>query len=129
MPRPDRAEGIAMLDRLPPAITADDRWAAAALLHDAGKAEAGLGTFGRAWATARGFVGDPARVGGRAGAYLRHAEIGAEILRSARRARRSRGVGRDPPRPAPVAGRADPRAGLRRPRRGRWGRGPRPGLK
>jgi putative nucleotidyltransferase with HDIG domain len=83
MPRPDRAESLATLRRLPPAVAADERWAAAALLHDAGKGSANLGTIGRALATARGHVGDPARVGGRAGRYLRHAEIGADLLRSA----------------------------------------------
>lgn len=83
MPRADRAESLATLRRLPPAVAADDRWAAAALLHDAGKGAANLGTVGRALATARGHVGDPARVGGRAGRYLRHAEIGADLLGSA----------------------------------------------
>jgi hypothetical protein len=83
MPRADRAEGLGTLGRLPPEIAADDRWAAAALLHDAGKTAAGLGTFGRALATARGHLGDPAAVGGRAGRYLRHPGIGADLLRSA----------------------------------------------
>ena len=58
MPRADRAESLATLRRLPPEVAADDRWAAAALLHDAGKGSANLGTFGRALATALGHVGD-----------------------------------------------------------------------
>jgi putative nucleotidyltransferase with HDIG domain len=83
MSRADRAESIATLDRLPRDTAADSAWAAAALLHDLGKTRSGLGTVARVFATARGMVGDPARVGGRAGAYLRHAEIGAEVLREA----------------------------------------------
>jgi hypothetical protein len=83
MPRADRAEGLATLRRLPPAMAADDRWAAAALLHDAGKAESGLGTFGRVFATVRGHFGDPAEMAGRSGRYLRHAPIGADRLAAA----------------------------------------------
>ena len=83
MPRADRAESVATLRSLPPAVAADDRWAAAALLHDVGKAASGLGTFGRAVATARGAVFGADRVGGRAGRYLRHPEIGAGMLQEA----------------------------------------------
>ncbi len=83
MSRADRAESIATLHRLPSETAANSAWAAAALLHDVGKTRSELGTVGRVFATARGMVGDPARVGGRAGAYLRHAEIGAEALRDA----------------------------------------------
>jgi putative nucleotidyltransferase with HDIG domain len=83
MPRADRAESVATLRSLPPAAAADDRWAAAALLHDVGKAASGLGTFGRAVATARGAVFGADRIGGRAGRYLRHAEIGAVLLHDA----------------------------------------------
>lgn len=77
----DRAESVATLDRLPSETAANPAWAAAALLHDVGKTWSGLGTTARVFATARGMVGDPARIGGRSGAYLRHAEIGAEALR------------------------------------------------
>ena len=65
---------------------------AAALLHDAGKVESGLGPFGRAvatvsagvvgreraqgWSTGRGFAR-------RVGLYLRHPEIGGALLESA----------------------------------------------
>jgi hypothetical protein len=83
MPRADRAEGLATLRGLPPAIAADEKWAAAALLHDAGKAESGLGTFGRVFATVRGHFGDPANVAGRSGTYLRHEQIGADLLAAA----------------------------------------------
>ena len=63
---------------------ANPAWAAAALLHDVGKTRSGLGTVGARARHRRGaMIGDPARIGGRAGAYLRHAEIGAEALREA----------------------------------------------
>ena len=52
MPSADRAESIRTLDRLPAEVAADERWAAAALLHDAGKQASGLGTVGRAVVTA-----------------------------------------------------------------------------
>ncbi len=72
----------------------DMRWVlAAALLHDVGKIESGLGTWGRVSATiaakvlgaeyVAGWIG---RGGwrGRVGRYLNHPEIGAELLRGAR---------------------------------------------
>jgi hypothetical protein len=83
MPRADQVESIAVLERLSPDVAADDRWAAAALLHDVGKTAAGLGVLGRVVATARGAIGDPASVAGRAGVYLRHAEVGATALTAA----------------------------------------------
>lgn len=68
---------------------ATDPVVAAALLHDVGKVEAGLGTFGRvvatlsaavagremagAWSERRGFTR-------RVGLYLRHPELGADLL-------------------------------------------------
>jgi hypothetical protein len=76
----DRVEAIATARRLPARYAADARWVAAALLHDAGKAEAGLGTFRRAVATVIGFGRDAEKVGGRSGVYLRHPQIGAELL-------------------------------------------------
>ena len=81
--RADRVEAIATSARLPAEIAADSRWVAAALVHDVGKAECGLGTVGRSVATVRGWVQRPEQIGGRAGAYLRHAEIGAAQLRAA----------------------------------------------
>jgi hypothetical protein len=59
---------------------------AAALLHDVGKIDAGLGTFRRSIATAVALaVGtERARRGdGRLGRYLRHDVIGADLLRAA----------------------------------------------
>lgn len=79
----DRVEAIAAARRLPSPYSSDPRWVAAALLHDVGKPEAGLGTVRRALATVAGMARDPARVGGRAGVYLRHPEIGAALLERA----------------------------------------------
>jgi hypothetical protein len=81
--RADRVESIATLRRLPHDVASDGRWAAAALLHDAGKSASSLGTFGRAVATVRGALARGAEIDGRAGVYLRHAEVGADILRAA----------------------------------------------
>ena len=55
---------------------------AAALLHDVGKIESGLGTFGRVGATVLGSVART-RWKGRVGAYLRHDEHGAQLLADA----------------------------------------------
>lgn len=51
---------------------------AAALLHDVGKVESGLGTFTRVGATVLGM--GSRQWGGRLGAYLRHDELGAALL-------------------------------------------------
>jgi putative nucleotidyltransferase with HDIG domain len=65
---------------------------AAALLHDIGKIKADLGTFARVMATFAGRQGTAEQVNewsqsdgwlGQAGTYLRHNEIGAEMLREA----------------------------------------------
>jgi hypothetical protein len=65
---------------------------AAALLHDVGKLDSGLGVWGRVAATVVGLAGGRARAGawqerpgpaGRIGRYLRHAERGAGMLRAA----------------------------------------------
>jgi hypothetical protein len=65
---------------------------AAALLHDVGKVAAGLGTYGRVVATAAGLAAgrdlalDWSRRRGftrAVGLYLRHAELGADMLRLA----------------------------------------------
>jgi hypothetical protein len=70
----------------------DPRWLAAALLHDVGKLDAGLGVFGRSVATVLGAVAGSARVDrwahtggfrGRAAWYLRHDERGADRIRAA----------------------------------------------
>jgi hypothetical protein len=59
---------------------------AAALLHDVGKIDAGLGTFRRALVTAGALVAGHDRLSrgtGRVGRYLRHDAIGADMLRAA----------------------------------------------
>lgn len=65
---------------------------AAALLHDVGKVESGLGVWGRVAATVVGLAGGRARATawedrsgpvGRVGRYLRHPERGAALLREA----------------------------------------------
>lgn len=70
----------------------DDAVAVASALHDVGKAEAGLGTYGRVAATLVGVVlSDDARarwatrsgVRGSVGRYLRHDQRGAELLAAA----------------------------------------------
>jgi hypothetical protein len=74
---------------------------AAALLHDCGKNEAGLGTIGRVGATLWvGFVGRAraARGNGRVARYCRHEPIGASMLAAA---------GSDPVTVALVGGRPD----------------------
>jgi hypothetical protein len=68
------------------------RWLAAALLHDVGKLDAGLGVFGRSVATVMGAAAGPARVerwahtGGfrrRVAWYLHHDQRGADRIRAA----------------------------------------------
>lgn len=83
----DRAEALATARRLAAALRdtaheGDTRWTAAALCHDVGKSVAALGPVGRALATAAGAL-PGVRPGGRAGAYLAHAEIGARLLADA----------------------------------------------
>jgi hypothetical protein len=56
---------------------------AAALLHDVGKLESGFGPFRRAAATLVGKTWGRTRTRGRTGAYLRHDELGAALLREA----------------------------------------------
>jgi len=65
---------------------------AAALLHDVGKVESGLGTYGRVMATLSATVAGRDMAGAwsqtrgmtrRIGLYLRHEEIGADLLRLA----------------------------------------------
>lgn len=65
---------------------------AAALMHDVGKTATPIGTFGRVFATLAGSAASPTQVEqwasergwlGRAGRYLMHNEIGAEMLEEA----------------------------------------------
>lgn len=55
----------------------------AALLHDVGKIESGLGTFARVGATLATVVRPRDRWSGRVGDYLRHDELGARLLADA----------------------------------------------
>jgi hypothetical protein len=91
MSRPDRRHSIAVARRLDAALgpAGDTRWTAAALLHDVGKLDSGLGTFARVGATlvaaavGRQTVADWRTKGGlarRASLYVRHPELGAERL-------------------------------------------------
>jgi hypothetical protein len=91
MSRADRRHAVAVARRVerslggeavPPVL-------AAALLHDVGKVASGLGTFGRVVATmvgiggGRAFAREWCRQGGltrRVGLYLRHDEVGADML-------------------------------------------------
>ncbi|HLI53796.1 MAG TPA: HD domain-containing protein [Acidimicrobiales bacterium] len=57
---------------------------AAALLHDVGKVDSGLGTFARVWVTLAAMAVGRDRVPGRrAKRYLAHDRIGASLLRDA----------------------------------------------
>ncbi|HMG26466.1 MAG TPA: hypothetical protein VKH36_06590 [Acidimicrobiia bacterium] len=74
------------------AFAGDHRWLAAALLHDVGKLDAGLGVVGRSVATVMGAVAGDARVHRwahssgfrrRVAWYLHHDERGAARIRAA----------------------------------------------
>jgi putative nucleotidyltransferase with HDIG domain len=86
--RADRAESVAVARRTAHALGPDveSRWLAAALLHDVGKVDSGLGTFGRVGATLfAGLMshGRARRMSNRIGRYVNHDEIGAATLREA----------------------------------------------
>jgi hypothetical protein len=94
MRRADRRHSIAVARRLEAALAGtahagDPRWPAAALLHDSGKLDSRLGTFGRVGATlaARALGRErvlgwtaPGGVRRRVRLYLRHPDLGAERL-------------------------------------------------
>jgi hypothetical protein len=91
MPAPDRRHAAAVARRVDAGAggAAGADLLAAALLHDVGKAGAGLGAFGRAAATVTGALASRDRVGawgaaggwrGRFFRYLRHDQVGAELL-------------------------------------------------
>ena len=69
----------------------DSRWPAAALLHDVGKIAANLSVFGRVLATLAGMLGgwrlsaweEFRGLRRRISQYLRHGEIGADMIRMA----------------------------------------------
>lgn len=86
LPDHDRRYSIRVARRVEQALAGTDyardpRWPAVALLHDVGKLDSALGIVRRAVATVAGAV-RPAtrRARGRFGRYLRHDEIGAELL-------------------------------------------------
>jgi hypothetical protein len=93
MPAADRRHAIGVGRRTESLLGSADRAVlAAALLHDVGKIEAGLGTFGRVGATvvgagvgrarATGWAGVPGPLG-QIGRYLSHGVRGAALLASA----------------------------------------------
>lgn len=86
--RADRAESVAVGRRVAAALgpAVDERWLAAALLHDVGKTDARLGTVGRAGATAIAAVashGRARRWTNRIGVYVTHDDRGAARLEAA----------------------------------------------
>jgi len=97
MPRHDRRHSIAVARRVEHTLAGtpyagDPRWLAAALLHDVGKLDAGLGVFGRVGATLAGAAAGheladvwsgKRGITRRVGLYLRHAELGATRIRVA----------------------------------------------
>lgn len=109
----DRRHSIVVAERFASRLgtTPGREETAAALLHDVGKIDAGLGTPGRVAATLWGRLAGRARSergSGRFARYLRHEEIGAQLLRDAGSAPRTIAlVSRDPD-PADPAYPADP---------------------
>jgi putative nucleotidyltransferase with HDIG domain len=86
MSRADRRHAAAVARRVEHALgeVARPPVLAAALLHDVGKVESGLGTLGRVWATLAGAAAPRSREGeGRVSRYLRHDQLGAALLTSA----------------------------------------------
>jgi hypothetical protein len=89
MSRADRKHSVGVARRVAARVGETDRAAlAAALLHDVGKLEAGLGTFGRVAATLVGRERggrwrEASGVKGRIGRYLHHDAIGAALLEEA----------------------------------------------
>jgi hypothetical protein len=94
MPGPDRRHSAAVARRVERALgdAATRPVLAAALLHDVGKLDAGLGVFGRSVATVMGAAARPRRVDRwaqtsgfrrRVAWYLHHDERGADRIRAA----------------------------------------------
>jgi hypothetical protein len=95
MSGPDRRHAVEVARRVAEALGPAEAGApvlAAALLHDVGKVEAGLGTLGRVPATALGMISGPGRAERwasgrgplrRVGRYLDHSRIGADLLERA----------------------------------------------
>ena len=88
MSGPDRRHAVGVARRTEEALgpLATRPVVAAALLHDVGKVEAGLGTFARVGATLLAAVAGRERLGrrrGRLGRYVRHDALGADLLATA----------------------------------------------
>ena len=97
MVRHDRRHSIAVARRVEHRLrdtpeAGDPRWLAAALLHDIGKLDSGLGVMTRVGATVAGMLGGRDRaeawsakrgLARRVGLYLRHGELGATRIRLA----------------------------------------------
>lgn len=92
MPRADRKHAAGVAREVATMLDGPSRPVlAAALLHDVGKIESGLGTFGRVLATLVGEVFGRDRAAawsggvlrGRIGSYLRHDRVGAALLEEA----------------------------------------------
>jgi len=88
MSGPDRRHAVAVARRTEEALgpRATRPVVAAALLHDVGKVEAGLGTFPRVGATLLAAVAGRERLArrqGRVGRYVRHDVLGADLLDAA----------------------------------------------
>jgi hypothetical protein len=95
LPRHDRRHAIRVARRVERTLAGtaeagDTRWLAAALLHDVGKLDAGLGPVGRVGATLAGAAAGHEMAGPwsarrgvtrRVGLYLRHPELGATRIR------------------------------------------------
>jgi hypothetical protein len=84
MSGPDRRHAVGVARRVVAALgpaRAERPVVAAALLHDAGKVDSGLGTFARVVATV--FVRQGANGDGRLARYRRHDAIGAALLAAA----------------------------------------------
>jgi HD domain len=95
LPGHDRRHSVGVARRVDAALAdtpeaGDSRWLAAALLHDVGKLDAGLGVFARVGATVAGGVAghEYAAVWStrrgitrRVGLYLRHPELGGTRIR------------------------------------------------
>jgi hypothetical protein len=90
MSGPDRRHAVGVAHRTASALGGDGAAGrpvlAAALLHDVGKIDAGLGTGGRVAATLVAMAAGRARLAGwsgRMGRYVRHDELGADLLAAA----------------------------------------------
>ncbi len=84
----DKAESVNVAHRLANALGrgVDERWLAAALVHDVGKADVDLTVVGRAWATVVGALVSHGRArlwSSDVGRYIAHDEHGAAQLRAA----------------------------------------------